>query len=141
MHPKNTTAPPRAQESSDIQVEADMPLGLIWFTVDQVLPNIRIQGMPILDKNLALELRPAIASAVPDVRVIVQTCAGDAEDFEIVTPRAARNRDLIISCRSADRPGHEYLARLGQFGRYDPRQSAPQNEEVPFRGAQLENGQ
>ncbi|WP_311968888.1 hypothetical protein [Pseudomonas baltica] len=97
--------------------------------------------MPILDKNLALELRPAIASAVPDVRVIVQTCAGDAEDFEIVTPRAARNRDLIISCRSADRPGHEYLARLGQFGRYDPRQSAPQNEEVPFRGAQLENGQ
>lgn len=141
MHPKNTTAPPGAQVSSDIPVEADMPRGFVWFTVDQVLPNIRIQGMPILDRALALELRSAIASAIPDVRVIVQACAGDSEDIKTVAPRAARNRDLIISCRSSGRPGHEYLARLGQFGPYDPRQSAPQNEQVPFRGAQLESGQ
>lgn len=97
--------------------------------------------MPILDRALALELRSAIASAIPDVRVIVQACAGDAEDLKTVAPRAARNRDLIISCRSAERPGHEYLARLGQFGANDLRQSAPQNNEVPFRGTQVEGGQ
>lgn len=140
MRLKNTTAPPGAQGSSDIPVEADIPRGFVWYCVDQILPNLRIQGQPILDKDLALELRAAIAPWVPDFRVIIQTCAGDAEDFEIVAPRAARNRDLIISCRSADRPGLEYLARLGQFGRYDPRQSAPQNDEVPFRGANVGSG-
>jgi hypothetical protein len=141
MHPKNTTAPPGAQVSSDIPVEVDIPRGSVWYCVDQILPNIRIQGLPIFDKKLAIELRSAIASAVPDFRVIVQACAGDAEDLKTVAPSAARNRDLIISCRSAERPGHEYLARLGQFGAYDPHQSAPQKEAVPFRGAELEGEQ
>lgn len=141
MHPKNTTAPPGAQVSPDIPVEAGISRGVVWYCVDQILPNLRIQGQPILDKDLALELRSAIAPAVPEFRVIVQACASDAEDLKTVAPRAARNRDLIISCRSAKRPGHEYLARLGQFGAYDPRQSAPRNDEVPFRGAQLEGGQ
>lgn len=140
-HPENTTAPPGAQASLSSPISPDVPRDFVWYCVDQILPNLRIQGQPIFDKDLALELRSAIASAVPEFRVIVQVCTGDAEDLKTVAPRAARNRDLIISCRSAKRPGHEYLARLGQFGAYDPRQSAPRNDEVPFRGAQLEGGQ
>ncbi|RMN59599.1 hypothetical protein [Pseudomonas savastanoi] len=136
LHSKNTTAPPVAQEPSEIPNKT--PSGFIYYTVDVRTPVIRQTGLPILVKALAVELYLALSIEFRDPRfeVIIQACAADAEDRKSFERRAARNKDLIISCRSADRPGHEYLARLGQYGEYDPRQPAPQNEEVPFRGAQ-----
>ena len=136
MHPKNSTAPPSGQASSEI--ENKIPYGFVYFTVDVQNAVIRQTGLPILIKALAVELYLALVYEfpAPSFEVIIQPCAGDAEDFESIQRRAERNKDLIISCRSADRPGREYLSRLGQYGEYDPRQPAPRNEEVPFCGAQ-----
>lgn len=135
LHPKNTTAPPVAQEPAELPYK--IPRGFIYFSVDLQTPVIRQTGLPILVKALAVELYLALSVEFRDsgVEVIIQAYAADAEDRKSFERRASRNKDLIISCRSADRPGHEYLARLGQYGEYDPRQPAPQNEEVPFRGA------
>ena len=134
MHLKNSIAPSLAQES--MASDVDIPQGFIWFTVDQVMPHLRIQGCPILNKGLAVELYMSLAAQLSGVRIVIQACAGDAEDYRLVSVQASRHKDLIISCRSADSPGHEYLARMGQFGEYDPFQAAPQNEPVPSRGAQ-----
>lgn len=135
LHPKNTTAPPVAQEPAEIPYK--IPSSFIYYTVDVQTPVIRQTGLPILVKALAVELYLALSVEfpAPKFEVIIQACAADAEDRKSFERRASRNKDLIISCRSADRPGYEYLARLGQYGEYDPRHSAPQNEEVPFRGA------
>lgn len=136
MHAKNTTAPPVAQGPSEILTK--IPSGFIYYTVDVRTPAIRQTGLPILVKALAVELYLALSVEFQEqgFEVIIHACAADAEDRKSFELRASRNKDLIISCRSADRPGHEYLARLGQYGEYDPRQPAPRNEEVPFCGAQ-----
>lgn len=138
MHPKNTTAPPGTQASTGQDAADDMPRGFIWFSVDRVLPNIRITGFPVLNKGLAVELYEMLCPELKNERVVIQPCAGDSQDFQLVSQQAARHKDLILSCRSAERPGHEYLARIGHFGRYNP---APQNEQLPFRGAPLEGDQ
>ncbi|WP_149036681.1 hypothetical protein, partial [Pseudomonas syringae group genomosp. 7] len=126
LHPKNTTAPPVAQEP--LELPSKTLCGFVYFSVDVQSAAIRQTGLPILVKALAVELYLALSAEFPEpaYEVIIQTCAGHAEDFKSVQRRAARNKDLIISCRSAERPGHEYLARLGQYGEYDPRQPAPQ---------------
>ena len=136
LHPKNTTAPPVAQEPSEIPNK--IPRGFIYYTVDVQTPVIRQTGLPILVKALAVELYLALSVEFrdPGFEVIIQACAADAEDRKSFERRASRNKDLIISCRSADRPGHEYLARLGQYGEYDPRQPAPQKATSANRGAQ-----
>lgn len=136
MHAENTTAPPVAQEPAVLPYK--IPRGFIYFSVDLQTPVIRQTGLPILVKALAVELYLALSVEFRDsgVEVIIQACAADAEDHKSIARRASRNKDLIISCRSADRPGHEYLARLGHYGQYDPLQPAPRNHDVPFRGAQ-----
>lgn len=51
--------------------------------------------------------------------VQIQWWAGMDAEFDNFLVGNERIEDMIQSVRSAERPGHEFLVRLGCFGRYE----------------------
>lgn len=82
----------------------------------------------VLDECLALELKAMLEQEVAPYPVSISWVAGWAKGFESFLRMNDRVTDMIQSVRSAERPGHEFLARLGQFGPYEG--YAPQNTQA-----------
>lgn len=128
MHPKNTTAPPGAQH-----IPVELPT---WngggFEYWEVQVRYETEGRKViypgvLDKDLAYEFQEMLRDEVQPGVVTIIWAAGVAPEYELFELRSDRMRDLIVSVRSAVRPGYEFLARLGQFGPYEG--YATQNDE------------
>ena len=116
-HPKNTTAPPEAQQTTFKSPRG----GIAGFEYWEVRVRYEEEGLTsvfpgVLDEDLAYEfvdiLRPEVSPGV----VSVIWAGGLGCDYAFFKARSDRVSDLIISVRTAERPGHEYLARIGQFG-------------------------
>lgn len=121
--PENSTAPPPKQ-LSDIQ--HDDLRGFIYYQVNVRQCGVRLQGYPIIWLGLAVELLEMLRPEYPEGVICIQKVAAELNEFADISLTSERQKDLIISVRTADRPGHEYLARLGSFGPYE---SAPRNEQ------------
>ncbi|WP_341522972.1 hypothetical protein AABC73_06880 [Pseudomonas sp. G.S.17] len=120
--PKNTTAPPLTQLPA---IQDDDLRGFIYYQVNVRQDGIGLQGYPIIWLGLAIELLEMFRPEYPEGRLYIQKVAAELSEFDEISQSSERHKDLIFSVREAERPGHEYLARLGYFGEYD---SAPQNE-------------
>ena len=126
-HPKNTTAPPKAQHLP--RSVADRA-GFTYFEVQVVYEEARSKrSYPgLLDEAVARELKSILEQEVCSHSVRIIWAAGWSAEFEEFLRMDERMTDLIKSVRSAERPGYELCARLGQFGPYEG--YAPQNDET-----------
>ncbi len=118
MHPKNTTAPPKAQHLP--RSVADRT-GFTYFQV-QVVCEETGSKRPypgVLDEAIAQELKSILEQEVSPHSVRIIWAAGWSAEFEEFLRMDERMTDLIKSVRSAERPGYELCARLGQFGDYE----------------------
>lgn len=105
--PKNTTVPPKAQEQAR---ESDVR-GLI-----AVIPCIRgvepsMQLPECATKGLAVEVLEMLRPVFPGA----QFCCFETaitESVDVCRRGLERHKDLVLSCREADYPGHVYLERL-----------------------------
>jgi len=107
---KNTTAPPTAQVSVE-------PCFGYWVVMVKQ-SKMTLQGVPLISKGLAVELARMLLPEFPGRELYVQAFNFPAELSDELKTVASRNKDMVISCRSADRPGHEYISRLGHQGMY-----------------------
>lgn len=125
-HPKNTTAPPKAQHLPPRQ-PFEARRGFTYYEVQVVYEDVGIKRTypGVQDESLALELKGMIELEVAPYPVRILWIAGQEEEVERFLRMESRVTDMIKSVRSADRPGHEFMARLGQFGPYEG--YAPQN--------------
>lgn len=73
----------------------------------------------VLDKSTALEFKAILEPEVYPHPVQIQWWAGMDSEFDRFLIGDERMTDMIQSVRSAERPGHEFLARLGHFGPYE----------------------
>lgn len=118
-HPKNTTAPPRAQQSSQERPYPSLR-GFEYFVVQVVheTEGFKTSFPGVLDESLAMELRSMLQTEFsPDSVQVVWVAGWDAE-LSTVLRMSDRMTDMIKSVRSAERPGREFLERLGRFGPY-----------------------
>ncbi|WP_426143205.1 hypothetical protein [Pseudomonas sp. DWP3-1-2] len=113
MKPKNTTAPPRAQVSDS------EPIGFSWVMLKQ--SETTLQALPLFSNALALELAVKLAPEFPDRELYVHESHLPDELLEYVKRTASRHADIVVSCRSAERPGQAYMTRLGAISIYNAR--------------------
>lgn len=101
--------------------------GFTYYVVQVVYTEAGLkQTYPgVLDKCMALELKAMLEQELSPCPVHIQWWAGMDYEFDSFLVGNERMEDMIQSVRSADRPGHELLARLGFFGPYEG--YAPQN--------------
>lgn len=101
--------------------------GFTYYAVQVVYAEAGLkQTYPgVLDKCMALELKALLEQEVSPCPVQIQWWAGMGDEFDSFLIGNERMEDMIQSVRSAERPGHEFLARLGFFGPYEG--YAPQN--------------
>lgn len=101
--------------------------GFTYYVVQVVYAEAGLkQTYPgVLDKSVALELKALLEQEISPCPVQIQWWAGMDDEFDAFLIGNERMEDMIKSVRSADRPGHEFLARLGFFGPYEG--CAPQN--------------
>jgi hypothetical protein len=118
-HPENTTAPPKAQQSVPRQPFEDRR-GFTYYEVQVIYEDAGLkQTYPgMQDETLALELKAMIEPEVAPYPVRILWIAGHGDESGDFLRMESRVTDMIKSVRSADRPGHEFMARLGQFGPY-----------------------
>lgn len=93
----------------------------------------------VLDECMALELKAMLEQEVSPCPVQIQWWAGMDDEFDNFLAKNERMEDMIRSARSAERPGHEFLARLGYFGLYEG--YAPQkiqSENVALKSAEVQ---
>ncbi|RMT70392.1 hypothetical protein ALP43_02492 [Pseudomonas azotoformans] len=121
--PKSVSITPTAQPF-------DGRAGFTYYEVQVVYEDAGLkQTYPgVLDECLALELKAMLEPEVAPYPVRISWVAGWAKGFENFLRMNDRVTDMIQSVRSAERPGHEFLARLGQFGPYEG--YAPQNSQA-----------
>jgi hypothetical protein len=110
--PENTTAPPSPQEPER---------GFIFYLVMVKQSKMTLQGQPLLDQELAVELASILAPEFPGKDVYVQPYASPLGGLMDIEVSAGRHRDMVVSCRSAEAPGREYMSRMGHLAMYDPR--------------------
>ncbi len=119
-HPKNTTAPPEAQLPRPQQpFEA---LGSFTYYEVQVVHEDAgfTRSFPgVQDECLAVELKAMPEPEVSPHAVRISWVAGQEDQVEDFLRMEDRMTDMIRSLRSAACPGHEFMARLGQFGPYE----------------------
>lgn len=120
MHPKNTTAPPNAQHLPPKQ-PFEHRRGFTYHECQVIYEDAGFKrSYPgVQDKRLALELKAMLEPEVAPYPVRVVWIAGQESDVESFLRMEERVTDMIKSVRSADRPGHEFMARLGMFGPYE----------------------
>lgn len=118
MHTENNTAPPPTQ-LPDIQ--DDDGRGFIYFTVMVKTSKIVLQGLPLMDRQLAYTLAEMLLPEFPEKAIYIQPCGASAHEHAQIEVAAGRHKDVITSCQTAVFPGREYLARLGASAMYDPR--------------------
>ncbi|WP_236218202.1 hypothetical protein [Pseudomonas rhodesiae] len=104
--------------------------GFTYFVVQVVYAEAGLkQTYPgVLDKGVALELKAMLEQDVSPCPVQIQWWAGMDDEFDSFLIVNDRMEDMVHSVRSAERPGHEFLARLGFFGPYEG--YAPQNSQA-----------
>ncbi len=130
-HQKNTTVRPKAQH----RPSRPRPEPLRGFTYYEVQVLYEDAGLKrtypgVQDKHLALELKGMLEPEHAPYPVRLLWIAGQEEEVESFLRMEYRVTDMIKSVRSADRPGHEFMARLGQFGSYEgyaPRSAQSEN--------------
>ncbi|WP_138449814.1 hypothetical protein [Pseudomonas edaphica] len=95
--------------------------GFTYYVVKVIYANAGLQQTfpGVLDKCVALEFKAMLETEVAPYPVQIQWWAGMEAEFDSFLVGNDRMEDLIQSVRSAERPGHELLARLGCFGRYE----------------------
>ncbi|TWR71854.1 hypothetical protein [Pseudomonas marginalis] len=128
-HPKNTTAPPKAQH---LPRSLSDRAGFTYFEVQVVYEEAGFKrSYPgVLDEAIARELKSILEQDVSPRSVRIIWAAGWSAEFEEFLRMDERMTDLIKSVRSAERPGYELCSRLGQFGPYvgyAPRSAQSQN--------------
>ncbi len=134
MHPKNTTAPPKEQQRGSAR-----SLGMfIGFTYYEVQVTFKAEGLRqtfpgLQSEPLADEFRSILEPVFAPNPVRIVWAAGQEEEADAFLIAESRLTDMIISVRTADRPGHELLSRLGYFGPYEG--CAPQKPTSSKRGA------
>ncbi len=123
---KNTTAPPKAQHLPPRQ-PFEARRGFTYYEVQVIYEDAGIKRTypGVQDEALAWELKGMIEPEVAPYPVRILWIAGQEYEVERFLRMESRVTDMIKSVRSADRPGHEFMARLGQFGPYEG--YAPQN--------------
>lgn len=117
---KNTTAPPETQAGSRVTNKVSaFDVYLVMVKTSQIV----LQGLPVMeaDRALAEKLAEMLKPEYPGRAIYIRRCSYPISEFSSVARVASRNRDMIINCLTADRPGHEYLARLGSNAMYDAR--------------------
>lgn len=124
MHPKNSTPPKKAQHLAKSLVEC---AGFEYFKVIVAFEDTGCgHSYPgLLDEEIAKELKSMLDPDVYPNPVRIIWAAGWAAEFDRFLRMDGFMTDLIKSVRSAERPGNELRARLGQFGSYEG--YAPQN--------------
>jgi len=133
-HPKNTTAPSRAQHQPRSQ-KLGVLTGFTYYELQILLreEQMRLRLPGLQSEELAVELKSILEPVFPSEEIRIAWVAGveeEREEFLIVDSRLA---DMVISVRSAECPGHELLARLGFWGAYQ--NLAPQKPSSMKRGA------
>lgn len=106
-HPKNTTAPPKAQE----QAKESITRGLVV-----TVPCIRgveppMQLLECGTKGLAVEVLEMLRPIFPGAQFSCFEVAV-TESVDACRHGMERHKDLVLSCREADHPGLVYLERL-----------------------------
>ncbi|WP_219268851.1 hypothetical protein [Pseudomonas sp. Xaverov 259] len=111
---KNVTASPTAQSF-------EARRGFTYYVVQVVYEEAGLkQTYPgVLDKCVALEFKAMLEKEVFPHPVQIQWWAGMDSEFDSFLIGDERMTDMIQSVRSAERPGHELLARIGHFGSYE----------------------
>ncbi|MDD0969699.1 hypothetical protein [Pseudomonas aphyarum] len=137
MHPKNSIAPPGAQQLAPKR-PYESCAGFDYYEVQAVYASegFKVSYPGLLDETLAIELQGMLQPEVENNTVRIVWAAGWAQDFDRFLKMDERMTDMVRSVRSAERPGHEFLARLGQFGPYEG--YAPQNGESESVARELE---
>ncbi|NWB08931.1 hypothetical protein HX862_13550 [Pseudomonas sp. D5002] len=107
--------------SSPTEQPLEVRRGFTYYVVQVVYAEAGLkQTYPgVLDKCMALELKALLEQEVSPCPVQIQWWAGMGDEFDSFLIRNKRMEDMIQSVRSAERPGHEFLARLGFFGPYE----------------------
>lgn len=120
MHPKNTTAPPGAQHIPLESSASDIAGFEFWEVRVRYEEEGSTRIFPgVLEEKLAYELRDILRPEVSPGVVGVIWAGAEGRNYAWFEARSDQVCDMIISVRTAERPGHEYLARLGQFGPYE----------------------
>lgn len=131
MQVENTTAPPKAQHRPPRQPFEDRR-GFTYYVVQVIYEDAGLKrSYPgVQDESLALELKTMIEPEVAPYPVHLAWIAGQESEVDNFLRMESRVTDMIKSVRSAYRPGHEFMSRLGQFGPYEgyaPRNAQTQN--------------
>ena len=125
MHPKNTTAPPEAQQAQSKRYNECQGFEYFEVQVIHAVEGFKTSYPGVLDEALAIEFKAMLDVEFEPSSVRIAWVAGWKQDIERVRRMSERMTDMIKSVRSAARPGLELRARLGQFGPYEG--YAPQN--------------
>ncbi|MBA6043782.1 hypothetical protein [Pseudomonas lactis] len=125
-HAKNTTAPSKAQHPA-LRQPFEARRGFTYYEVQVIYEDAGFKRTypGVQDEALALELKGMIEPEVAPYPVRILWIAGQEDEVESFLRMESRATDMIKSVRSADRPGQEFMARLGLFGPYEG--YAPQN--------------
>jgi len=124
MKSENSTTPSKAQHPRRLLAEC---AGFEYFEVQVVYEEAGFKhSYPgLLDEEVAKELKAILEPEVYPNPVRIVWAGGWAPEFDRFLRMDGFMTDLIKSVRSAERPGNELRARLGQFGSYEG--YAPQN--------------
>lgn len=120
MQNENTTAPKKAQQLPPVP-RFEALRGFTYYEVQVVreAAGFKTTYPGVQDKSLALELKSMLELECAPHPVRLLWIAGQEDEVESFLRMESRVTDLIKSVRSADRPGHEFMARLGQYGPYE----------------------
>lgn len=120
MQAKNTIAPPKAQHLP-LRQRPEPLRGFTYYSVQVIYEDAGIKRTypGVQDEALALELKAMLEPEHGHRPVRLLWIAGQEEEAESFLRMESRVTDLIKSVRSEDRPGHEFMARLGEFGPYE----------------------
>lgn len=120
MKSENTTAPPKAQHQHPRQ-PFEVRRGFTYYEVQVIYKEAGFKrSYPgVQDEMLAFELKEMLEPENVPYPVRLVWIAGQEAEAERFLRMESRVTDMIKSVRSADRPGHEFMARLGQFGPYE----------------------
>jgi hypothetical protein len=134
MHPKNTTALSRAQHPP-ISRKLGVLTGFTYYEIEILFreEQMRLRLPGLQSEAMAVELKSILEPVFPFQEIRIAWVAGMEEEFEEFLIGDSRFEDMIISVRTAERPGHELLARMGLWGAY--KNLAPQKPSPMKRGA------
>ncbi|MCJ7957239.1 MAG: hypothetical protein MUW57_11980 [Pseudomonas sp.] len=128
MKSENSTTPLKAQHLPSRQRPEPLR-GFTYYSVQVIYDDAGLKRTypGVQDKHLALELKEMLEPENAPYPVRLLWIAGQENEVDAFLRMESRVIDMIKSVRSAERPGHEFMARLGQFGPYEG--YAPRSEQ------------